>query len=56
MSGVLEELFGDTGSSPDPLDSNYTNDDERKQCEKIKEECRYDFEKFCKSFLTDQFS
>lgn len=56
MSGVLEELFGDTASSPDPLDSNYTNDDERKQCEKIKEECRYDFEKFCKTFLPDQFS
>ena len=32
------------------------DEEERKKYEKIKEDCRYDFEKFCRTFLPEQFS
>lgn len=56
MSGLLEEMFGDTAKRTDPIDTNYSSQAEREKYEKIKKECSHDFEKFCRTFLPEQFS
>lgn len=43
-------------NNKDPLKTDYENNKEENKYLRIKEECRYDFEKFCRTFLGEQFS
>lgn len=54
---VLDEIVNDLeADNKYQQSSNSETDKEVNKYLKMKEECRYDFEKFCRTFLPDQFS
>lgn len=54
---VLDEIIDGLGVDAQNQQSiDRANSDEIDKYSKIKEECRYDFEKFCRTFLGEQFS